>query len=244
MKKITFLLLLTMSLFVLNGCSEDDSVRVSEINYVSFEAETYSFGVDIDSNNSRDIKVYAGTVSSSDRTFDIMVADATTADPASYTVPATVTIPGGSNEGSFTVNVADVNIGAAGKTLVLSLARTDGLNTSKNIVLNLQQVCPTNDLLLTITFDQYPEETSWQLVDSNMNVVDMVAEGDYDGMTTATRSFCIPNGTYTFTIYDFYADGICCTYGNGSYKLTVVGAAEPIKQGGTFGASESTTFTL
>ena len=30
----------------------------------------------------------------------------------------------------------------------------------------------------------------------------------------------LPNECYTFTIYDSYGDGICCSYGNGGYSVT------------------------
>eukprot|EP00957_Ditylum_brightwellii_P108351 8266215-Ditylum_brightwellii.AAC.1 len=33
---------------------------------------------------------------------------------------------------------------------------------------------------------------------------------------------CLPSGRiYTFTITDSYGDGICCEYGEGSYKLSL-----------------------
>merc|ERR1712119_196122 len=44
------------------------------------------------------------------------------------------------------------------------------------------------------------------------------------------------------TITDGYGDGICCSYGNGGYKITVDGTE--VVNGGDFGNSETETFTV
>ena len=99
------------------------------------------------------------------------------------------------------------------------------------------------DVLLTLNFDNYPQETSWQITDSNNQIV--ASGGTYasqpDG-STLTITECLEAGTYTFTINDSYGDGLCCGYGNGSYTLTSEGTS--IASGGSFGSSESTTFTI
>jgi hypothetical protein len=236
MKKITFLLLMTMSLFVFNSCG-DDVEGTQDINYVSFESTAYSFGVELNGTSARDIKVYTTQVTSSDRTFNVAVdLTKSTADPASYTVPASVTIPANSNVGLLTVSISDLNIGEAGKKLVLAFEPTDGLLTGSAITLNVKQVCPLNEVILTINFDAYPDETSWELLDASNNVVS--SGGPYAGQTKLTKAFCLANGTYTFIIYDLYGDGIA----PGTYQLVYKGAA--IKAGGAFGESESTTFTV
>ncbi|MBQ4819528.1 reprolysin-like metallopeptidase [Aquimarina sp. MMG016] len=99
------------------------------------------------------------------------------------------------------------------------------------------------DVNLSITLDNYPEETSWQITNSSNQVV--ASGGTYgsqpDG-STITVTECLDAGTYTFTISDSYGDGICCTYGNGSYSLTA--GSTTLASGGSFGGSESTTFTV
>jgi len=47
---------------------------------------------------------------------------------------------------------------------------------------------------------------------------------------------------YEFTINDSYGDGICCSYGEGSYSVTADG--EVVASGGDFGSSESTLFCV
>ena len=104
--------------------------------------------------------------------------------------------------------------------------------------------CPCNDpsLTLTITLDNYPEETSWTVTDAGGATV--ASGGTYgsqpDG-STVTENINLSAGDYTFTINDSYGDGICCSFGNGSYSLTD-GSGAVIASGGSFGTSESTSF--
>jgi hypothetical protein len=49
-----------------------------------------------------------------------------------------------------------------------------------------------------------------------------------------------PGIQYEFTIFDSYGDGICCTYGDGAYSVTLDG--EVLASGGGFGSSETTSF--
>ncbi|GAA4275881.1 hypothetical protein GCM10022259_06050 [Aquimarina mytili] len=99
------------------------------------------------------------------------------------------------------------------------------------------------DVVLTLNFDDYPQETSWQIIDSSNQVI--ASGGTYgsqpDG-STLTITECLDPGTYTFTLNDSYGDGMCCGYGNGSYSL--VSGGTTIASGGAFGSSETTTFTI
>ncbi len=99
------------------------------------------------------------------------------------------------------------------------------------------------DLTLTITLDNYPEETSWSVTSGGSTV----ASGSYstanaDGSTVTESINGLADGDYTFTINDAYGDGICCSYGNGSYALSSGGTT--IASGGSFGSSESSTFCV
>jgi hypothetical protein len=106
--------------------------------------------------------------------------------------------------------------------------------------------CPCNiDLELTIVLDNYPGETTWQVADGNGGV--WASGGSYNGFTpgtTVVESICLPDGCYTFTIYDSYGDGICCAYGNGSYQLVNTGDGTVLASGGQFGSQESTPFCV
>ncbi len=234
MKKITFLLMISLSFFAFNGCDDDDET----INYIAFENTSYDFGVELDGSSTNDIKVYTTQVSSSDRTFNINVlSDLSTADPASYNVPTSVTVPANSNVGTFSVNISDINIGENGETLVLGFENKDELYTGENITLKVRQVCPYNEVVLSITFDDWAEETSWELLDSDDNVVASGgAGGAYGGMASFSQAFCLVDGTYTFTIFDAYGDG------TNHYQLVYNG--ETIAEGGAFEYSETTVFEV
>ena len=87
---------------------------------------------------------------------------------------------------------------------------------------------------LSITFDDYPEETAWQILDSNGDYI--YQSLGYAGMTSQTlvESLCLPEGCYTLKFFDYYGDGICCNYGNGAYTLTQLSDNAVLASGGTF----------
>ena len=135
------------------------------------------------------------------------------------------------------MTVSDINIGEAGKTLILELVPQDGLFVGQRLVLNVKQVCPNNEVILAIVFDAYPEESSWALFDANDNVIE--SGTDYAGASSFSKAFCLENGTYTFVMYDSYGDGINAP---GYYRLTYNGTT--IVEGGGFETEDSTTFTV
>jgi hypothetical protein len=103
---------------------------------------------------------------------------------------------------------------------------------------------PCTDVTVTINLDNYPEETSWTITDANGAVV--ASGGTYgsqpDG-STVTITNCLADGCYDFNIADSYGDGICCSYGNGSYTLTDANG-NTLASGGSFGSSETTNFCI
>ena len=81
--------------------------------------------------------------------------------------------------------------------------------------------CPVNqtEVVITISTDDYPTETSWFLVDQY--------GGGWTNLpltspnTTYTWNICVPDThCYSFTMLDSYGDGLCCAWGNGSYNIT------------------------
>lgn len=143
---------------------------------------------------------------------------------------------------------ANVDLAAyVGTVVQLKFFGTTGSNYTSDITVD--NVNLTNgstgctDVVLTITFDNYPEETSWVLKDNSGSTV--ASGGTYgsqpDG-STINLTNCLSDGCYTFTISDTYGDGICCSYGSGSYSLK--NGAEVLASGGSFTSSESTNFCL
>ena len=195
--------------------------------------------------------MYASRVSGSDRTLDLSVVpldpnDATIGTNIAsnlYTVPASVTIPANQSSAEFDVTITDNNL-ASGSRLVLDFADSVTAASPHPIVMNVTIVCPVNELIIDITFDQYAEETSWELYDLNGPAPVLVDSGDgYDDLdsTSIQVRSCIESGNFGFVIYDAYSDGICCAFGQGSYTLTLNG--QQIATGGQFGANDVVTFS-
>ncbi|WP_458628147.1 immunoglobulin-like domain-containing protein [Winogradskyella sp. PC D3.3] len=99
---------------------------------------------------------------------------------------------------------------------------------------------------LSITFDNYPEETAWSILDASGTTV--ASGGTYgsqaDGSTLNINVGCLDSGCYDFVITDVYGDGICCSYGNGSYTLTNADSGIILVSGASFTSSQTTNFCL
>lgn len=102
-----------------------------------------------------------------------------------------------------------------------------------------------NNLNLRIVVDNYPGETTWAIRNSAGTVV--ASGGPYSGTpsgTTVNNAVCLDNGCYTLTMYDSYGDGICCSYGNGSYALINNANGTTIVSGGQFASQDVKNFCL
>jgi lysyl endopeptidase len=101
-----------------------------------------------------------------------------------------------------------------------------------------------NTVVFNITTDNFAAETSWQVTDSSGTIIGSGASGSLSSATTYNLPFNIMAGEcYEFTIADSYGDGICCGFGQGSYTLTTDTGLQ-VFSGGTFGASEVTSFKI
>ncbi len=100
----------------------------------------------------------------------------------------------------------------------------------------------TNQVKVALRTDNAPQETTWEIKNS-LGVV--IATGGpfaeanklYQQTVTLPQADC-----YTFIVHDNGGNGICCTNGNGGYELSSNGST--IKQGGSFGYSESCEFWM
>lgn len=240
MKK-TLLLFLAVTTSVFMSCSSDD--EFTPPNYVTFEGFVNpNIGVEVDGSATREVTVYTANITSNDRTFNLLVGDATTLPAEAYTVPSTVTVPGGTNEATFEIEVSDVNLGLSGKSLVLRLDPTvEGLYTGDPYVLNVGRICEGTDFTVDLAFDGYASETTWALLDADGEVL-IEVDGYSDGTATATRSLCPGEGTFTFMITDSFGDGL--TYPNEGSVTLSYGGEEFTVIPGDFGSEESVTFTI
>lgn len=96
-----------------------------------------------------------------------------------------------------------------------------------------------NGILATINidFDDYPEETSWDITNSAGTV--LYQGGPYtDDSPDLNEAICLGTDCYFFTIYDDYGDGICCGFGSGSYQV-IDQFGSVLASGGEFSFSET-----
>ncbi|TVR84484.1 MAG: hypothetical protein EA409_00845, partial [Saprospirales bacterium] len=104
----------------------------------------------------------------------------------------------------------------------------------------------SKELFVMIVLDNYPGETSWNVVNDQDEVI--ASGGPYGGLSpgdTILESFCVlQDNCYTFTIFDTWGDGICCDWGDGSYMVIDVQTQEIYASGGEFGFEESTDFCI
>eukprot|EP00986_Skeletonema_menzelii_P021477 scaffold34685_cov131-Skeletonema_menzelii.AAC.1 len=106
-------------------------------------------------------------------------------------------------------------------------------------------ISETSCLVVNVTLDDYPNDTSWKIEDSEGNTV--ASSSPYDkSMATKTQvdEVCdLSDGRYTFFIFDEYGDGMCCKWNYGSYSLSTKDGLV-IVSGGEFGSSEKTLFSI
>ena len=100
----------------------------------------------------------------------------------------------------------------------------DMSNNDVSFVATLAYQSAHIDVTVAITTDQYGSETTWDIKAAGLTVSSGGPWTDLSGSGTTVQTPVIvtlsPDECYTFTIYDSYGDGICCSYGNGGYSVT------------------------
>ncbi|MFP4846908.1 hypothetical protein [Winogradskyella sp. PE311] len=253
MKNI-FKLFLTLTLvFSFTSCEEDLVIFDADNGQtaLSFASSAVTVGV---CEPTVDLTVESTTQSSSDRTYSITVNAASTAVPAEYTIGNSVTIPAGQHLGTIpvTVDFAQVPIGE-NRELILDLVASDGavINTRGTTTYSYTSACTLNEVVVDLNFDQFPEEMAYlifdtnsgALVDASFNASGAPAFGTFDGLTSFSKTLCLPDGDYQVQFLDSWGDGNTGN-ANGSYGLisaTCAGNTDiftPVVDGG-FGATGS-----
>ena len=122
----------------------------------------------------------------------------------------------------------------------------NGMSTQYNVVLEIpcNNSSSCEDVELQITFDNYPEDISWVINDSNGTTV--ASGGNYENEpngSTVNITNCLSDGCYDFILTDSYGDGLCCSYGNGSWSLTNVDGTE-YGSGAQFTTTQTASFCI
>lgn len=147
----------------------------------------------------------------------------------------------GNKIGTSATNSAEITGLKAATTYAFKVSAYDAAgnesaqSVSKSVTTKSESTGGCQTVKVELTTDKYATETSWTLKDANGNVV--LKNGTLAASSTSTEEKCLAAGCYTFEIKDTYGDGICCTYGNGSYKVYV--GDKVVASGSQFTSSES-----
>lgn len=153
------------------------------------------------------------------------------------------------------VVTAIVNIAYEGSEMVTILVTDNLLQSNNTIMLNLLSVnvqvagSSTNNsatvsttldsdydiITLNIQADQYPEESSWKIVDNNNQTI---ASGSLqNGTQLYSQNICLDySSCYSLYFYDSFGDGICCSYGNGYFEVKNAAGTTIVYNSGGFGS--------
>jgi|GEM_PF-3934264 hypothetical protein len=236
-KNIYLLAVLCIGL-AFNSCdinTEERQVLSTPVD--SFESTNQSITIDGEG-VTFEVVVAASEAHTQDRNVPIEISSKSIGNRLDYDFSGSVDIVAGQLTGSTMVKFDFNNIASnVLQTLVLKL-----MSNQDEITISYTKTCESNEIKLAIIFDFFPEETSWQITDSTNTIVE--SGGTYPGELEFNASYELPDGNYTFTIFDVYSDGICCGFGQGSYILEKPDCSEIFIESGQFGDSESTTFSL
>lgn len=237
MKKIRLYLSALIAIAFLSACETAD-LDPQGTSFVALEAFESPQEVPDGGVLNREVKVYAANVTGQDRTLNILTSNVTL-DATAYDIPATVTIPAGSSEGSFTITVRDDNLDTAvDKGITVNLEATAEIATGDSFRLNVSRACPGAEkkLRIAITFDRYPEEVYWRVQQNGVTVLDATGGngfwGAYAGAangSTANEAACLAPGDYTFQVYDQFQDGA------GPMLVTLPGGQVVFSTNGAYG---------
>ena len=98
-------------------------------------------------------------------------------------------------------------------------------------------------VFVNITVDDFPQETTWNIIDDDQQVVGAGGPYGAPSESTVSTSLCLDDGCYAFEIFDSFGDGICCTVGQGAYNVSTLQLGN-FATGGQFTSIESTQFCL
>ncbi len=128
-----------------------------------------------------------------------------------------VSLPNGSH--TFTVSILQVN----------GQPDSNPDNDSQSVSFSINDGLTISLELLT---DDFPQETSFEIADEFGNII-AFEENFNEQNELYDFSYCVSPGCYTFTIFDTFGDGICCSEGPGSYEILGPDGTS-LAQGGQF----------
>ena len=261
--KLKYLVLFCLTLVMFN-CETDDAVDSELSNYVGFEISSEPFRIETVEGNttsSIEVAVYASEVSSADRSFGLYTSEELHNElilerfgqtavnnnvypflAVSYQLPNSVTIPAGSNKGTFVLSITDdENLGFVSQYLPISFVSESGKDFADPLFLRVTQACLDTIVTLSLELDTWPDETTWEIYDLSGAPTVIFSGGPYanpaDDFAELDFDFCLASGQYGVVVYD--------SYGDGGPTYTVTSAAGILVPATTLGGfSSSATFTV
>ena len=256
MKKIKYILAITALSVLMVNCEDYDPAVDPPATAVGFKYANPVLLLEED-NATYELEAATTTPLDSDLTLNFEInnnySDAEhTADAADFNTNGTIVIPAGELTGSTTVDFdfSQLNVGET-KQIVFSIVDTLAIpqtinNTKMTTVIEYSPLCLFNEVSLGFTFDDYPEETSWELYryeNGSPVLVNSVEAGVYEDMTSFEQVLCLESGDYILAVYDEYGDGFCCDYGNGAFAVTLADGTV-VNGDAEFGQNTTLEFTV
>jgi hypothetical protein len=115
-------------------------------------------------------------------------------------------------------------------------------NNSLDMIFYEAQIIEEQELILELLSDDFGNETSWEIIDSQGNLLE--SGDDYDNNTLYTIPIVFEaDDCYKFIIYDDGGNGICCENGEGYYKITNEDGLV-FFEGGGYAEEDASTFQI
>lgn len=179
------------------SCSNDNSFQVKVLNAGSTTIESFK----------ANIKLNGEVV-------DVITWEGSLAQYGSALVDFNVELPVGEHE--VTLEIVEANSVSVNESVTIEA------ESKSWMVVETEQDEMT--LTIDVTQDKYGSQITWEIVDSDMNVI--AEGGPYDNLVGSSPTKLhrvnvdVPSGEcIRFIIRDSQGNGICCNYGEGSYKI-------------------------
>jgi len=251
MKNIFKLLLVSL---IFTACEDVEPTiyngSESDPTFLSFTRSVYTLPVVRDAEGTLTITLNSSTVSSVDRTYNLVIdEDASTAPAEIYDFPSTITIPAGSYSGTAVVTGEDINVTAVPQTVVFRITEVGAANMDvTEITVNIVEVCPLGDEFTgTYTLSLVGSGVGSPIIQTGATV-QLVTESEFE-RSFSTGTFPEVNNalrTFNFTLSceeTFLSENIetsvYCTVDN----LITLGAAEE-GNAGTYNNDDDSVIVL
>jgi len=159
------------------------------------------------------------------------VINATVDVPFQEQAPVEITIDNNlqQNNNNISLNLVSINNQGDG----------DLTNNSASTITNLDS--DYDIITLIINPDNYPDETSWELIDEKTN--QLVTSGSLPNGGQYVQDICVDYGScFSLYMYDSWGDGICCDYGIGDFSVLNSSGVPLVTNNGDFGSEALEVF--